>query len=164
VILWPAGLALAIVWNVFRDPAIDHRLVVVGALLPDVIDGPTGGVWVAHSLTASVALLVFVMLGTRHRRHARRRLLALPIGTFLHLLLDGMWTRTHAFWWPLLGSGLGSRLPALDHGVAVLVLEELAGTVALVWFWQRFALGRVENRTRFLRTGRVVAGSRPTPC
>src|SRR4051812_13646421 len=92
MLLWFAGMAFVAVWMVFKDPAIDHRLVIVGALLPDAIDVWTGGRWVAHSVLFSVALLTVVMLGTRGRRLLRRQLLAVPIGTFLHLVLDGMWT------------------------------------------------------------------------
>ena len=114
-------------WLVFRDPAIDYRLVVVGALLPDLVDAPFGGARVLHTLVASVVLLVGVMLATRHRRRARRRLLAVPIGTFLHLVLDGMWTRTETFWWPFLGRTLDGRLPPLERPLAVLVAPGAGG-------------------------------------
>jgi membrane-bound metal-dependent hydrolase YbcI (DUF457 family) len=155
VILWPAGLSLAIVWQVFHDPAIDYRLVVAGAVLPDVIDGPMGGARLAHTLLFSVLLLTVVIVATRGHRHARRRLLALPIGTFVHLVLDGMWARAHGFWWPFLGGRLTGRLPALDHGAVVLVLEEVAGALALLWWWRRFGLSDRARRSAFLRTGRL---------
>ena len=103
MILWFAGGSLVLVWSIFRDPAVDYRLVVVGAVLPDAVDGVFGGARVLHSLLFSVVLLAAVMLATRQQRVARRRFLAVPIGTFLHLVLDAMWTRTHAFWWPFLG-------------------------------------------------------------
>src|SRR5436190_15715161 len=150
MILWPVGLSLAIVWHVFQDPAIDYRLVVAGAVLPDLVDAPYGGARIAHSLVFSVLLLTVVMLATRGHRHARRRLLALPIGTFVHLALDGMWTRAHGFWWPFLGGRLSGRLPAFDHGVAVLALEELAGGVVLIWWWRRFGLSDPSRRSTFL--------------
>jgi hypothetical protein len=158
VLLWPAGAALVAVWNVFRDPAIDHRVVVLGALLPDLVDAPFGGARIAHTLAASAALLVVVMLATRGRRHARRRWLALPIGTFVHLVVDGMWTRTETFWWPAFGWELAGGLPALDHGPAVLLVEEAIGAVALVWFWRRFGLSDPGHRRTFLRTGRLPPG------
>lgn len=155
MLLWPAGAALVAVWNIFHDPAIDYRLVVAGALLPDLVDAPFGGARVAHTLVASVALLVAVMLVTRGRRRARRRWLAVPIGTFLHLVFDAAWTRTETLWWPFYGWSLDGRLPGLDHGVGVLVVEEVVGLVALVWFWRRFGLGRPAVRAAFLRTGRL---------
>jgi hypothetical protein len=92
MLLWFAGMAFVCVWAVFKDPAIDHRLVIAGALLPDVIDVWSGGRWVAHTVLFSILLLTAVMLATRGRRLLRRQLLALPIGTFLHLVLDGMWS------------------------------------------------------------------------
>jgi hypothetical protein len=155
VILWPTGLALVVVWLVFRDPAIDYRVVVLGALVPDLFDAPFGGSRVLHTLVASVAMLAVVMLATRGHRHARRRWIFLPVGMFLHLVADGMWTRTAIFWWPFFGPSLGGGLPAIDHGLAVLVVEELAGAVAVGWFWWRFRLGDRAVRANFLRTGRL---------
>ena len=154
-------MALVTVWLVFRDPAIDHRVVLLGAVLPDVVDAPFGGARLLHTLVASTALLVLVMLLTRRsrsgrsRRHLRRRWLFLPVGTFLHLVFDGMWARTEEFWWPALGGALEGPVPALDHGLAVLCAQELAGALALVWCWRRFGLGEPRARQTFLRTGRL---------
>jgi hypothetical protein len=155
VILWPAGLALGLVWLVFRDPAFDYRVVVVGALLPDLVDAPFGGARLAHTLLGSVVVLAVVMLTSRGHRRLRRSLLALPIGMFAHLVADGMWARTETFWWPFLGRHLTGRLPALDHGVFVLVFEELVGAVLVAWCWQRFRLGDRAVRAQFLRTGHL---------
>ena len=155
MILWYAGLALAIVWNVFRDPAVDHRLVVAGALLPDAVDLAAGHPAYAHALLAPVVVLTVVMAATRGRRLVRRRLLALPIGMFLHLVLDGTWTRGEVLWWPFLGTDLpdGDLWPPL--GLAL--LEELAGAVALAWFVRRFRLLDPEPRRIFVRSGRLAA-------
>ncbi|HEX8770172.1 MAG TPA: metal-dependent hydrolase [Acidimicrobiales bacterium] len=158
MILWPPALALVIVWFVFKDPAIDYRVVIAGALLPDLVDGPFGGARVLHALMAAVAVLVTVMLATRGHRHARRRWLFLPVGMFLHLVADGMWTRTVVFWWPFFGASLSGPLPAIDHGPAVLVAEELAGALMLGWFWVRFRLDDPAVRANFVRAGRLPRG------
>ena len=155
MILWPAGLAVALVWLVFRDPAFDYRLAIAGALLPDLVDGPLGGARVLHTVAAAVVVLTAVMLLTRGRRRARRAWLAVPIGMFVHLVGDAMWARTETFWWPAFGWDLHGRLPALDHGVAVLLLEELAGALLLAWSWRRFRLSDPAVRARFLRTGHL---------
>lgn len=152
---WPAGVAVGLSWLVFRDPAFDYRLVVVGAVAPDLVDGPFGGVGIAHTLLFAVAVLTVVMLATRSRRRLRRSLLAVPIGMFCHLVADGMWARAEAFWWPFLGRSLGGRLPALDRGGAVLVAQELAGLAVLAWCWRRFRLGDAGVRRAFLRTGHL---------
>jgi membrane-bound metal-dependent hydrolase YbcI (DUF457 family) len=148
-------MAVAAVWAVFRDPAFDYRLAVLGAVLPDLVDGPLGGARVLHTLTAAVMTLVAVMLLTRRRRKARRHWLALPIGLFVHLLADGMWAREEMFWWPAFGWDLQGALPAVDHGVALLVLRELAGAAVLVWAWRRFGLSDPAVRRRFLASGHL---------
>jgi len=148
-------MAVVIVWLVFHDPAIDYRLIAAGALLPDLVDGPWGGARLLHTLVFSAGLLALVMLATRRRRRDRRRWLALPIGTFLHLLLDGMWTHTHTFWWPFFGAAFHDRLPVLVHDPVVLGLEEAAGAVALLWAWRRFGLDDGARLSTFLRTGRL---------
>lgn len=156
MLLWFVGGSLLIVWQVFRDPAIDHRLIVAGALLPDVVDLPLSRP-IAHTLVFSVALLVSVMLGTRGRRHARRRLLAVPIGTFVHLVLDGAWTHTAVFWWPFLGDRLPAvGLPSAARPLVVAVVLELAGLAALVWAWRRFGLADPARREAFVRRGRLA--------
>jgi hypothetical protein len=155
MLLWFAGLSFVAVWAVFKDPAFDHRLVIVGALVPDVIDVWTGGRWLAHTVLFSAALLTAVMLGTRGRRLLRRRLIALPIGTLLHLVLDGMWADKQVFWWPVYGASFGDRpLPSVERGWFDVPLE-LLGLVALVWAWRRFRLAEPERRRHFVATGRL---------
>jgi len=155
VLLWFVGGSFLAVWLVFRDPSIDHRLLVVGAILPDIVDLPSGGRWIGHTVLASVMLLLGIMLGTRGRRLLRRRLLALSIGTFLHLVLDLAWTDTETFWWPAFGLDLGGGpLPSIERGPSNVVLE-LAGLAIVVWAWRRFRLGEPERRRRLLRSGRL---------
>ena len=155
MLFWPAGVALGLVWLVFRDPAFDYRMVVVGALLPDLLDAPFGGARLAHTLLAAVAVLTVVMLATQGRRHLRRSLLAVPIGMFAHLLADAMWARTEHFWYPAFGGPLSGGLPSLEHGLAILLLEELAGFLIVAWCWQRFHLKDPRVRSQFLRTGHL---------
>ena len=155
MILWPAGLAVALVWLVFRDPAFDYRLAVAGALLPDLVDAPLGGARVLHTMAAAVVVLTVVMLLTRSRRQARRHWLAVPIGMFVHLVADAMWARTETFWWPAFGWDLTGRLPGLEHGLAVVVIEELVGAALLAWSWRRFRLNDPEVRSTFFRTGHL---------
>jgi hypothetical protein len=154
VFLWFAGGAFVLVWFVFRSPAVDYRLVIVGALLP-LVELPFGSPRVLHSLTGAVALLVLAMVATPRHRLVQRRLIAIPIGVFVHLLLDGVWTDTDAFWWPFSGlAWSGARLPELERGALDVVLE-VAGAAALWWCWRRFRLYEPDRRQRFWRTGQL---------
>src|SRR5690606_9957672 len=102
MLLWFVGTAVVTIWFVFRDPLFDYRLLVVGSVLPAVVDGALGaalGVRVLHSLAFSVALLGVLMLATPRRSPVRRMLLGLPLGTLLHLVFTGAWTQTRVFWW-----------------------------------------------------------------
>lgn len=127
MILWFAGGACLIVLLVFGDPRIDYRLVALGSLLPDLPLRLTP----LHSLTAGALVLTVVMLATRRGNPVRRRLLAIPIGMLLHLVLDGAFDDV---WWPT-----GGDLPSLDRPLVVVLLQELAGAAALSWSWVRLA-------------------------
>ena len=168
--LWFAGLSLVMMWFVFRDPAIDHRLVVLGALLPDLVDAPFGHAAVAHTLLGAVFLLYGVMAVTVRRRRLRRRLLALPIGVFFHLVLDPIWTVTAVFWWPVQGLALGDHpIPAFDRPLGVAIAMEVVGALSLMWVWYRFGLADPTRRSVFLRTGRLdraltEPGHQPPSC
>jgi hypothetical protein len=106
-------------------------------------------------LLASVIALVIVMLATQRRRLVRRRWLGVPIGMFIHLVLDGAWANTDVFWWPLFGASFGhDRLPELDRGGLSIVME-LVGAVALLHAWNRFGLREPAARRRFLHSGQL---------
>ena len=151
---WFAGVGWLLVVAVFQSPALDYRLVMLGSVLP-LLDGVTGGPWLLHTLLASVVALAIVMLVTQRRRLVRRRWLGIPIGMFIHLVLDGAWANTHVFWWPAFGTSFGNdRLPELDRG-ALSILMEIVGVAALAYAWQRFGLRDQAARERFLRTGQL---------
>jgi hypothetical protein len=155
VFLWFVGLSVVLVWVVFQSPALDVRFVAVGALLP-WLDGLTGGAFVLHTLLGSVAALAIVMVATRGHRVLRRQLLGIPIGMFLHLVLDATWTRAELFWWPLLGGdAFDGELPELERSTAVVVALEVAGAVALWWAWRAFGLDDPARRQELRATGRL---------
>jgi hypothetical protein len=156
MVLWFASLSIAGVFFVFRDPAMDYRLVAAGALLPDLADGLfRRGIGPAHSVTVATAALVVVMLASIGRRSVRRRLLAVNIGVFAHLVLDGAWLRTKAFWWPIAGRSVGGSLPAIERGWKIDLAMELIGVIAAVYLWRRFHLDHPKRRALFVKQGRI---------
>ncbi len=90
MVFWFAACSAAIVWLVFQSPAFDYRLVMAGSLL-GLVELPFGpGPF--QSLSLSVLVLGAVMVGTIGRRLSRRKWLGVPIGMFLHLVLNGAWS------------------------------------------------------------------------
>jgi hypothetical protein len=155
VLLWFLGGSLVLAWLIFHDPGIDYRVLLAGAVLPDMIDVAFGGARAFHSLVLAVVLLAIVVLATIGRRAARRRWIFVPIGVLFHLVLDGAFAVTAVFWWPFTGWSFDDEpLPSVDRGVWSLVLE-LVGLAALVWFWRRFGLADRRRRAAFLRTGHL---------
>jgi len=156
VILWFAGVSFAFVWLVFRSPALDYRLVMLGSILP-VGELVFGGPRLLHTLVFAVALMGLVMLATQRRRLVRRRLISLPIGIMMHLVLDGIWARTSVFWWPFFGWSFDdSPLPELDRGWWSPVLE-VVGVALCVWLWRHNSLGDSARRAKFRRDGQLDA-------
>lgn len=154
MLIWFVAPAILLVAIVFRSPAIDYRTVAIGSLVP-WLDALAGGPRALHSLTGAVVLLCVVMLATRNRRLVRRRWLGIPIGMFCHLLLDGTFTTTRAFWWPFAGLDFATgQVPELEHLGVALVLEVI-GIAALWWGWRLFGLDRTEARRRFIDDGRL---------
>ena len=161
--LWFAGVSVVVVWAVFKSPAIDYRLVMLGSVLP-VGELLVGGPWILHTLVFASVLLFAVVLVTQGRRLARRRWIAVPIGMMLHLALDGTWAVAELFWWPFLGGSLGEGgLPETNRAPGLIVVLELIGLACLVWAYRRFGLDDPDRRELFIRTGHldrsVVSGS-----
>jgi hypothetical protein len=160
VLLWSTALSILLVANVFRSPGLDYRLVALGAVVPLLLDAPVGRRAVGHTLVFAVALFTLVMVGTTGRsRLLRRRLLCLPIGVFVGLVLSGAFTQDHVFLWPFLGGAFGNYglLPAWW----VVLVEELVGLVGWWWIVGQFDLYLVEPRRAFLRSGRLREGTSP---
>lgn len=157
--LWFLGASAITVWFVFRDDKFDYRVLALGALLPDAIDILSGGAWVMHSVVSSIVLLTLVMVVARRGTVARRRWLALPIGTFLHLVFDGVFNNTTVFWWPLTGGSFGgANVPSLDR-LPLDILLEIAGAVMIAWLWRANGLSVAGRRREFIRTGRLTGGT-----
>ncbi len=156
MLLWFVIVAPIIVAEVFRSPMVDYRYVALGAALP-LVEVIGGRAIFLHSLLAPVVVLGLVMAATRNRRLLRRRLLGIPIGMFLHLVLDGTWTNAELFWWPAFGVDLSAQvLPELDRSLAFgLALEILAVVLGFV-AWRRYGLDSNENRQLLWHQGHLA--------
>jgi len=156
VFFWFVAAAVLTVLFVFDSPAIDYRFVALGGVLP-LAEAATGRPFVLHTLLGSVLALALVMAATVGRRVVRRRLLGIPIGTFVFLVASGAWTRTELFWWPAAGfDGIADPpLPEFDRPIGILVVMELAGVAALLWLVRRLDLSHPSHRRQLVSTGRL---------
>ena len=90
--------------------SIDYRLVLLGSLLPDIIDKPVflliggsaslSGRDYAHTLLFNLALFASGIILFRYRKPW---LLIISFSSFMHLVFDQMWGSPVILLWPLLG-------------------------------------------------------------
>jgi len=171
MLFWHLGAALWLFRWVFRDPKVDVRFLLLGAIIADLIDMPigtilfadrysTGELW-SHTLIIPTVYMVAVVASTRRGR-ARRAWMALGIGWMIHILLDGMWFDQKVFLWPFFGwempSGQALYWPlAWERALSDpwrWVLETV-GLSYLLWLAAHLGLFRADRRRSVLVTGRL---------
>jgi len=171
MVLWHLGATLWLFRWIYRDPKVDVRLLLAGALLPDLIDltigtalfpdrFSNGELW-SHTLLVPSLYMTFVLLLTRRGRR-RRAYMALGIGWLIHLLLDGMWTDPEVLFWPFFGweisqGGAPFWTLAWDRAMSDpwRWILEAVGLGYLTWLWFAVGLNHREARRGFASTGRL---------
>ena len=162
-------------WLTTLGTNIDIRLLLIGALLPDIIDKPiaylffretfnTGRIF-SHTL---LFLVVITLAGLYlYRNRTKLWLLVLAFGTMTHLILDQMWQTPQTLLWPLFGFTFHTEETfytadiidwapnTVDRLAAdpALYVPELVGLVILVWF--ALILLRRRKVLLFIRHGRI---------
>jgi inner membrane protein len=156
-------------WFTSLSGYIDIRLLLVGSLLPDIIDKPVGqfffreifqnGRIFSHTL---VFLVLITVVGfCLHQSRRQVWLLTLASGTFMHLVLDEMWRAPRTLFWPFLGFTFdkveltywaSNILQALMSDPEVYV-SEAAGIAILLWFG--LALAGRKKVGAFLKYGKL---------
>ena len=144
---------------------IDYRLVLLGSLLPDIIDKPVflligdsaslSGRDYAHTLLFNLALFVSGMVLFRYRKPG---LLIISFSSFMHLVLDQMWGSSVILLWPLMGplphgetSGwLADRFQGLFLYPQVYI-PEIIGLLVIFFFTYRVT--KKKGITDFLKEG-----------
>jgi hypothetical protein len=155
---------------------VDLRVLLIGSLLPDIIDKPAGQLFfrttfgngriMAHTL---LFLLLLDLTGLLlYRRRGRTWLLALAFGTATHLVFDQMWRQPRTLWWPAYGltfprADLTNWFPGMLHALVAnpaLLASEVTGAAVLGLL--SLLLLRRKNVRAFLRHGTVNASSGTT--
>lgn len=156
-------------WLTTLARRIDIRILLVGSLLPDIIDKPTGLLLFQDTLSSGriychtlLFLILITIAGTYlYRRHSKTWLLVLAFGTFIHLICDQMWLMPGTLFWPLYGTAfekidIARWIPGMLYSLQtnpVTYLPELVGALILIWFAQ--ALLRRRKTCAFIRHGQI---------
>ncbi len=98
---------------------LDIRILMIGALVPDIIDKPLSflgfgnGRSITHTLIVFLIVLAIALLLYSSKK--KTWLLAISIGMFTHLILDSMWATPRTLFWPL----YGWAFPAASHKIGL---------------------------------------------
>ena len=149
-----------------RQPgSIDYRLVLLGSLLPDILDKPS---WLLASSnifpsgrdyghTFLFNLLLFIC-GLVLIKYKKSWLLIISLSSIIHLILDQTWNNPVALWWPLLGSFQRVKttgwLPGIMHAVSSdpgTYIPEIIGLMIILILGYRLIV--TKSMLNFIRTG-----------
>lgn len=157
-------------WLLTLGNHIDVRLLLIGSMLPDIVDKPIGlylfrdtfstGRLFCHTLL----FFILITLAGVYLYKVRRRawLLVLAFGTFTHLILDQMWLAYRTLLWPFFGFTF-EREDITDWAAQMLrslytnpsvYLPEFIGAVILLWFCS--VLVRKKKIRSFIKIGKVL--------
>jgi len=149
--------------------SIDLRILLLGSLLPDIIDKPVGTLIFPDTFGSgrifshTLLFLVVVILGGLYlwRRYGKTWLLVLSFGILLHLILDQIYLNPRTFLWPAYGFAFrkadisdfpGRMLDELRTNVAVYVPEIIGAAILVSFVLLLVRRGRV---LAFIRSGHV---------
>lgn len=139
--------------NTYKHSSIDYRVVLIGSILPDIIDKPIGAYLFrstfhnsrifAHTLIFSLLLLLLGIIMVYIGR--KNTVLLLGVCSSIHLALDSMWLFPSTLLWPY----FGWKFPVRPEGnwlmsdIIRLVtdptyyLPELIGLLILLYYFVR---------------------------
>lgn len=160
---WPAPWRLVSLLSEWARP-IDYRIVLIASLLPDILDKPlwfafsdifASGRGYGHSFVFNLALLISGLILVRYRKTG---LLVASLSSFIHLILDQMWSNPVTLWWPLLGqlqaeekTGWLANTVSKAFSDPGVYIPEIIGLIIILVIGYR--LLRKERVIDFLRTG-----------
>jgi len=150
--------------------SIDYRLVLIGSLLPDIIDKPLwflfnrlageasfSGRDYAHTLLFNLALLIGGLVLLRWRKSW---LLILSLCSFGHLVLDQLWHSPAILLWPLLGplakeetAGWWSNIVQELFSQPQVYIPEIIGLIIILLFTYQAVVRK--SIINFIRSGAI---------
>ncbi len=156
------GVGLAWLLSYRNRAAVDFRLVLLGSILPDLIDKPLAAIlhldsrlW-AHTLLFLGALLLLGLVP------ALRGLRWVGFGDAVHLLVDLMWYQPLVALWPLLGVAFPAGEQSFGGYFQIFLTDpyvqfgEVVGGIILILVVWTCHLDSWPVLRRFLRDGRLA--------
>lgn len=149
---------------------MDYRVLLIGSLLPDLIDKPLGDIFfygafqngriIAHTLVFNILLTALAIYALKKWKSVWPLILA--FGSVLHLILDQIWLEYYTFLWPLYGWSFPKVdtvdffgwLPTMLYNLTTIVaiyVPEIIGFSILIWFAVR--LIQKKQVYAFIRSG-----------
>ncbi|EKQ57665.1 MULTISPECIES: metal-dependent hydrolase [Clostridium] len=148
---------------------VDYRVVLIGSILPDIIDKPIGAGLFRNTFhnsrifghTLIFSLLLILMGSYMLNKRGKNSILILGICSSIHLILDSMWLYPDILFWPY----FGWRFPERPEGNWVssdlvrlitdqsYYLPELIGFIIIVFFLIR--LLRSKQIKYFINQGKL---------
>ena len=148
---------------------VDIRILIIGSVLPDIIDKPVGQLLLADTYSSGRIFchtLLFAVLITLVGLYLKKRwnknwLLVLSFGSFMHLILDQMWASPITLLWPAYGLVFESEdltywMENILHSLITdpgMFIPELIGAAILAWF--AVILIRRKKVLAFLKYGHI---------
>jgi membrane-bound metal-dependent hydrolase YbcI (DUF457 family) len=148
---------------------IDIRLLLLGSILPDIIDKPLGylifrntinnGRIYCHTLLFTIILSIaaFYLWKYKHKIW----LIPVAFGVFMHLVLDEMWFKPHTLLWPLYGASFqpgdwdfywGEIVHRFSLNPSIYIPEIIGGLVLILF---AIVIIRRKHVCTFIRSGRL---------
>ncbi|HEY5561040.1 MAG TPA: metal-dependent hydrolase [Clostridiaceae bacterium] len=153
--------------NVKNNISIDYRYVLLGSILPDIIDKPIGAVFFRNIFHNSRIFLhtllfpiIFITIGLIFVKK-NKAYLTIAISCFIHLILDSMWLYPGILLWPF----FGLRFPVRPKGnwiksdiIALLInpayyIPEIIGFSILLFYFIRII--KRDKLKSFIYTGKI---------
>ena len=164
---YPSGRMAS--WFATLGERIDIRVLLIGSLLPDIIDKPLGYLFFRETFS-NVRLfshtLLFLILITiagfiLYRSRRKTWLFVLSFGTFTHLLCDRMWRIPQTLFWPMYGftfikkdlTHWAERIGTdLVTDPSTYIPEIVGGVILILFLWVVVSNGKLLT---FIRHGKL---------
>lgn len=157
-------LLFLVIKKYFQVSWIDTRLVIVGSMLPDILDKsigyitPVAGRSLFHGFIPLFLLLSVLLL------KSYGIFLSLFLSSSFHLVLDKMFLYPKILFWPVLGFELNMGVVDVNNYWYILFnstyvqVTEIMGVIILTMFVVNYGFYRKENLLKFLKENNLKSG------